>query len=824
MKKVSPSKIFSIVLLTVLITSSLLATSTVKAAAPDRLIFIRNFENTSYTNQTLFVKLAFIDDDFSAADLTNMHLKDSLNNDVIYQIETYSTYPSGNIASVDVWFLCPFINAQQTLTYSITTQTPPTFEEFGTIDVTTPFINITTAAFQQVSIAYDKGLAWISLQDAEGTQLLKVPNSAVNTNSVLDIRNQEYKGAVATTPDKQIRYSQGISSPANVSYESGALFAKVYWSVTDDYTNTHDGWFRVWAHQPVIEFYTNGTAPVDDTYKQAYVGYRIDSTNAQGTSVNNGTLNYVKTSDGKLALTSVIYEQASNYYGNAENSVGLKMYTEALASGVHRLHCRYDLATYANFDNSAINGKLGVPAAIILKGNHSTVDDAVKNYFAMPVASYYHAPTNEAVKQSTLNLFHTFLTNYKDEFLTGQNSSWNYQNAKAYATLILFGIDTAAQTDNFVSLIEGYTPSSSAWDNAPETWGQSLPNVISSAYYVYKKTGNELVKQEMSRLLNVMADYHQTVKPVQDMYEPINKRKATIEMMLMLGELFPDNANVTLLTDAMATDNNYLYNQSEAFNAYYFPKYQIYGQAYNTIEDRNMYSYTSTNYLVNVLTIQEYDSLDLPVWLRSYGVMQNSIWNRLQTERDDYVFELAHQPQDRLGHTSSYTPYLKTYLDLPLSGGVAGTASAVLSLNYIESLTVDGFIPFADEYILSYQNGSWAYAEGLKGDPVAAGWYSDVGTFEIAVLNYQNSVPPEPTPAPPDTKDGALNATYSIIYGSLPLLGVVALAAVVAVAFLAWQGQGGKIDVMTAIVTVVMVVVGTAVAAAIMSAIQASGI
>jgi hypothetical protein len=75
MKKVSPSKIFSIVLLTVLVTSSLLATSTVKAAAPDRLIFIRNFENTSYTNQTLFVKLAFIDDDFSAADLTNMHLK-----------------------------------------------------------------------------------------------------------------------------------------------------------------------------------------------------------------------------------------------------------------------------------------------------------------------------------------------------------------------------------------------------------------------------------------------------------------------------------------------------------------------------------------------------------------------------------------------------------------------------------------------------------------------------------------------------------------------------------------------------------------------------
>jgi hypothetical protein len=64
-----------------------------------------------------------------------------------------------------------------------------------------------------------------------------------------------------------------------------------------------------------------------------------------------------------------------------------------------------------------------------------------------------------------------------------------------------------------------------------------------------------------------MADYHQTVKPVQDMYEPINKRKATIEMMLMLGELFPDNANVTLLLDAMLLITITCIT-SEAFNAY----------------------------------------------------------------------------------------------------------------------------------------------------------------------------------------------------------------------------------------------------------------
>lgn len=71
----------------------------------------------------------------------------------------------------------------------------------------------------------------------------------------------------------------------------------------------------------------------------------------------------------------------------------------------------------------------------------------------------------------------------------------------------------------------------------------------------------------------------------------------------------------------------------------------------------------------------------------------------------------------------------------------------------------------------------------------------------------------------------ALADTYSIIYMSLPLLGLLALAVIGSVTFMFIMNRNGNISYISmAIVTMVIVIIGVAIASAIMSAIQTSGV
>ncbi len=94
-------------------------------------------------------------------------------------------------------------------------------------------------------------------------------------------------------------------------------------------------------------------------------------------------------------------------------------------------------------------------------------------------------------------------------------------------------------------------------------------------------------------------------------------------------------------------------------------------------------------------------------------------------------------------------------------------------------------------------------------------------TLTLQVLDNQQVVLQWPnTP-----QSSALDDTYSIIYTSLPLLGLLALAVIGSVTFMFIMNRGGNVSyVEMAIIVMVTVIIGVAVASAIMSAIQTSGI
>jgi hypothetical protein len=94
-------------------------------------------------------------------------------------------------------------------------------------------------------------------------------------------------------------------------------------------------------------------------------------------------------------------------------------------------------------------------------------------------------------------------------------------------------------------------------------------------------------------------------------------------------------------------------------------------------------------------------------------------------------------------------------------------------------------------------------------------------TLTLQVLDNQQVVLQWPnTP-----QSSALDDTYSIIYTSLPLLGLLALAVIGSVTFMFIMNRGGDVSyVGMAIIVMVTVIIGVAVASAIMSAIQTSGI
>lgn len=737
MRKLKALPLLALILLSLVLSVNVPA----YAQTTSRFLFIRNFENANFNNEPLLAVLAFPDNTVTQTDLANMRILDGATEQP-YQVEKSTVYPSGYVKSANLWVNCavaPLETKALTVTFE---STPPSYGSFGTFNIANNFVNVTTNAYQKISIATDAGLCWVSLITANGTQILKNPESKTATNGVFDIRNQAYEAAVTTTPDKQIRYATNIANPCSVTIEQGALFAKVFWNSTDSLGKTHDGWIRFWKDNPWIEFFTNGTAPVNSTYPQAYVGYRIDSSNAQGTSLNNGTLNYVLNSASTVAMTQILYTQPTNYYGETTVGYGTKFYAEALASGVNRIHYRERLANFTTFDGSAIAGKLGVPCAFITFSSDGTSTlEALNRYYARPVASYYCASDEATYKTLITQMFRDFLTQHGSEFLASQQD-WNFQLIKAYASFVLLDVDADAKLENFVSYLQAYTPSTTSWLNDASTFSQTIPNFVTASYHVYKKTGDTRILPEMERILNTIADYHQTVKSINDFYNPVNKRKAVIEMMNQFGELFPENSNASLIKTAMATENNYLYNSTEAFNVYGLPKYQTIGQGYNTPSDRSMNTLTSTNYIINVNDIKNYESLDYASWLRSYTVLQNAAWNRLGDTRDDYMLEYAHNPQDRLFHASSFTAWLRTYLYLPTSEYVAGTSSVILSYQYLNSLRTNAYIPFASNYALSYQNNTWNYAETLKTMTISAGWYSDVGVFDAALLALTDETAP----------------------------------------------------------------------------------
>jgi hypothetical protein len=313
----------------------------------------------------------------------------------------------------------------------------------------------------------------------------------------------------------------------------------------------------------------------------------------------------------------------------------------------------------------------------------------------------------------------------------------NLQRFRALAILIALG---GEERDDRLDTFTGWLNELSM--PGPESWrrewaGQIYPNVLLSACHVYGLTGDERVKAGMERVLEHVLQCYDGYEPIGALALPINKREAVYAALSCVKEATGDQRADLLL--GRLGDGGWLYDSPEAFREDFFPKYKLPGQGFHVAVGRNFNNYVTTAYLIDPFPLADagYD-LDAEMWAASYGMVQSSAWWRTRGRiRDDWMWERAKYSQDRLGHTASYLGHVKSYLNLDPRHGVAGTAMARLSLEYIRSVTDEsGFIPFAEEEILRSMQGVWPTAEYLVGKPVPPGWYSNVGLFEI-VFNLE---------------------------------------------------------------------------------------
>ncbi|MCD6358442.1 MAG: hypothetical protein J7L90_00540, partial [Dehalococcoidia bacterium] len=635
LKKIVVGAVSLALLVSIILPVSLLVTAATGAETltqdATRYVYVKNFEDQAFENYPTYLTLAFPDGSVSQGQLRGMHIKGTAGDDIPYQIEDNSVYDSGYVKWAGVWLLVN-LQSNEFASYVLTfDDSVPDYGNFGTIAVKDKFIDIETESFSDFSVKYDKGLAWASLKDSDGRQLLKRTSGlGLQYDSVWEVSSQGYNVAPEVY-DKRIRYGENISRQCTIDYERGSLFVKVNWEVVDDFGNTHRGWFRVWKHQPIIEFWTEGVAPVSEDYPQAYVGYKLPCTGDIGTSFNSGTINYVKSGDESLALTYVLYTNPTNFFGEVSG------YGESFSAEVGQdgtLGVNYQCRD-ANF--SQIKGRAGVPMAVLLKKSPDIETD-ITRYVRRPIASYYCQAENEEIKSEIVDMVRDFLWTYEDEFRATwvEDYHWNQQKFKVLASLAAFGLGGGGVVDDFVEMLKGFSVAESRWESDASQSGQSYPNVLTAAYFFYQMVPDPAIVAEVDRLINEMRHLNDKVRPMVDYPQSIGRRTALYNALLYSKKM-TDNANVDYLLNQLGT-SDWLYDSPEAFRMDYFPKYKIYGQGGEWLPYyKSVATLVTSHYLANpsLLLESEYE-LDWETWMASYGMVQNSItWRTLCEMRPD---------------------------------------------------------------------------------------------------------------------------------------------------------------------------------------------
>jgi hypothetical protein len=519
-------------------------------------------------------------------------------------------------------------------------------------------------------------------------------------------------------------------APADVELiQQGPLFVKVAWSLLDRFGNYQKGWIRVFDSQPIVELWTEGKAPVSFERPRATMVHSFPCRPGPALEVNTGRISYAVSGDGDVGVTNVLYTNPSNLFGNTG-----KHGEHAFAGGDPDGALSMQLVAREAHEPE-IEGRLGASIAVILSPGDA--EREVLRYTHRPIASY-HCPEEDLLTRAEVHaLVDRFLSEHSQRFadaylMPPEEYGSSLQRFRALAILItLGGEELASRTETFADwLNELSMPGPDSWRR--EWAGQIYPNVLISACQVYRQTGDERVKAGIERVLEQIRQCDESHEPFPELPLPINKREAIYAALSCVKEATGDSRAALLL--GRLDSREWLYDSPEAFREDFFPKYKLPRQSFLVANMRTFNSYVTTAYLIDPFPLADAGyELDTERWAASYGMVQSSVWWRTRgLIRDDWMWERAKYSQDRLGHTASYLGYIKSYLNLDPRHGVAGTAMARLSLEYLRSVTDEsGFIPFAEEEILLSMRRVWPSAEYLIGKPVPPGWYSNLGLFEI---------------------------------------------------------------------------------------------
>jgi hypothetical protein len=710
-----------------------------------RKLYVWNRLPYTVENEICYTTLAFPDNTISVENLTKMHIKKS-GVERIYQVEDYTVYSSNFVKWVGLYVNTSVLSANSLEYYDITFETSnPSFANYTLIENSYPYLTISCGL--NATILYDKGLAWYSFKVQDQEQLLysEYPNH-INTIWEADTNNHTDAFSWDGSTYNEVAYDKHIEDACEIStIQTGALFNKVSWNVTDTYGSFHDGWIRVFKDKAYIEFWGNNSYVVNSTVHGATFSYWLWS-DASTSKYQNSTLVFVKSQNDMVGITKLLFSRPTSYWGGTNEPIPSHTgHQDNLDASAGAGGCRLNYAFSRLNDTQPKLGftKLGFGCVLIGKDDsEDSLDIKMDKYLKSPTVTYYCQDEEEKTVSDLHDLLNNLIVNYSYPYSTMTYiSSDPCEQVRTRALRIIWGVADNTEIDSFINYLNNITASETEWltDGGKKF---VYANGLYSAFYVYlylHEKGSSyttrcvLVANQLSRMISELYNLHFNVESMQGV-DTLNLASYIYTSILDAYTVIGGDQTRLLLNDL----NNLHFCKLDKIQTNMYLKYDGL-LAYNDYS-ADMTEKSTLNYIPCLFRIYGYyPSTTRDDYYNSLGYTENSIWWRLRGERDDFQWEFSHDEQDRLRWSDSFMGNLMPFIMLgQTSSEVKGTASMTLLYSYLENrANSSGFIAWSE----GYDDASYI-------DPnrcVTSGYWFPSGAFDlaVAVLNWNYPATPQ---------------------------------------------------------------------------------
>jgi hypothetical protein len=545
---------------------------------------------------------------------------------------------------------------------------------------------------------------------------------------------------------RNIAYDYEISNACNISnIQIGALFNKVYWNVTDNYGDLHEGWLRVFKNEAWLEFWTNHTYPVNSTYPDARSIYNFGSdTLTDGTLIQNSSLTCVFDGQadgaGRVGWVKMLFSRPTNFWGFTDTSLEQDNIYGILNTPIIRYS--YDFDRLNDTQPLLNQTKLGFGVCLTCVDSYNdNMMEAITEYLKRPIITYYCQSEEDLIKSLLYNAIYKLIANYSYPYSNMVYVLGESETLKVIALRILLGVGNTSEIDTFIAHLNNITETSEEWNDGTGDvfW---YPSALTTAYYVWKycflhgfNSQKTQIGTQITRILDEIHYFHENIRSLNTKSGMLN-----VDSYMYSG--------ICLCKDFISYGDAFL----NELNAFKYCRIDRGDEITNYIKYDGLIVYYESADMCELSTLfyqpylfeayTKYPTTTEPDYLFSLAYQQNSVFWRLHGERDDFQWEFSHYPQDRLCKTWSIFGNLANYVKLDQENTqVKGTASITLLYSHIHDIqNSSGFIPFG----LGFNDAEWYHDEW-----VVTPCHASPSLFEITTILFDEYNPITPVTTTP---------------------------------------------------------------------------